>query len=39
MNGFVGVTDDDWFAFLSQQQEIDEVSLAAKTNRMAGPGL
>ena len=27
MNGFVGVTDNDWFAFLSQQPEIDEVNF------------
>jgi len=27
MKGFVGVTDDDWFAFLSQHQGIDEVNL------------
>jgi len=25
MKGFVGVTDNDWFAFLSQQPGIDEV--------------
>ena len=27
MNGFVGVTDNDWFSFLSQQPEIDEVNF------------
>jgi len=27
MNGFVGVTDNDWFALLSQQPEIDEVNF------------
>jgi len=27
MNGFVGVTDNDWFAFLSQQPGIDEVNF------------
>ncbi|MFB0520159.1 MAG: hypothetical protein ACETWD_01880 [Desulfatiglandales bacterium] len=27
MKGFVGVTDNDWFAFLSQQPGIDEVNL------------
>ena len=27
MKGFVGVTDKDWFDFLSQQQEIDEVNF------------
>jgi len=30
MKGFVGVTDNDWFAFLSQQQGIDEVSFLPK---------
>jgi hypothetical protein len=24
MKGFVGITDDDWIAFLSQQWRIDE---------------
>jgi len=27
MNGFVGVTDNDWFASLSQQPGIDEVNF------------
>jgi len=27
MNGFVGVTDNDWFSFLSQQPGIDEVNF------------
>ena len=27
MKGFVGVTDNDWFSFLSQQQGIDEVNF------------
>lgn len=27
MNGFVGVTDNDWFAFLAQQPDIDEVNF------------
>jgi len=27
MKGFVGVTDNDWFAFLSQQPEIDEINF------------
>jgi putative restriction endonuclease len=27
MKGFVGVTDNDWFAFLSQQPEIDEANF------------
>jgi hypothetical protein len=34
MKGFAGVTDDDWFAFLSQQPRIDEMSFWGK-----GPGL
>ena len=27
MKGFVGVTDNDWFAFLSQQPGMDEVNF------------
>jgi putative restriction endonuclease len=27
MKGFIGVTDDEWFAFLSQQAGIDEVNF------------
>jgi len=27
MKGFVGVTDNDWFAFLSHVPEIDEVNF------------
>lgn len=27
MKGFIGVTDNDWFAFLSQQLGIDEVNF------------
>ena len=27
MRGFVGVTDNDWFFFLSKQPEIDEVNF------------
>ena len=27
MQGYVGVTDNDWFNFLSQQLEIDEVNF------------
>jgi hypothetical protein len=27
INGFVGVTDNDWFAFFSQQPGIDEVTF------------
>jgi hypothetical protein len=30
MKGFVGVTDNDWFAFLSQQLRIDEASPCEK---------
>jgi hypothetical protein len=31
MNGFIGVTDNNWFAFLSQQPEIDEVDFCRAT--------
>jgi len=27
MKGFIGVTDNDWFAFLSQQPGIDGVNF------------
>ena len=27
MNSFVGVTDDDWFAFLAAQEGLDEVNF------------
>ena len=27
MKGYIGVTDNDWFAFLSQHPEIDEVNF------------
>ena len=27
MKGFVGVTDNEWFTFLSQQPEIDELNF------------
>jgi putative restriction endonuclease len=27
MKGYVGVTDNDWFDFLSKQPEIDEVNF------------
>ena len=27
MKGYIGVTDNDWFTFLSQQPEIDEVNF------------
>jgi len=27
MKGFVSVTDNDWFVFLSRQPEIDEVNF------------
>jgi hypothetical protein len=30
MKGFVGVMDNDWFAFLSQQLGVDEVNFLAK---------
>jgi hypothetical protein len=30
MNGSTGVTDNEWFAFLSQQQGIDEVNFWLK---------
>jgi uncharacterized Rossmann fold enzyme len=36
MKYFVGLTDNDWCAFLAQQPGIDEVNLAAKRDRMAG---
>jgi hypothetical protein len=32
MKGFVGVTDNDWFAFLSQQPGIDEVNFGNFTH-------
>ena len=25
MKGYIGVTDNDWFSFLSKQPEIDEL--------------
>jgi len=28
MKGFIGVTDNSWFAFLSQQPGIDEVNFS-----------
>jgi len=30
MKGYVGVTGNDWFAFLSQQPGIDEVNFRAQ---------
>ena len=30
MNGWIGVTDNDWFSFFSRQQGIDEASLAGR---------
>jgi hypothetical protein len=38
MKGFVGVTDNDWFAFLSQQPGIDEVNFLPKTVRHKNGG-
>jgi len=38
MKGFVGVTDNDWFAFLSQQPGIDEVNFLPKTARQKHGG-
>jgi hypothetical protein len=31
LKGFVGVTDNDWFAFLSQEQGIDKVNFCKLT--------
>jgi len=28
MKGFVGVTDNDWFPFFSEQQKTDEANLS-----------
>jgi hypothetical protein len=33
MKGFVGVTDNDWLAFLFQQPGIDEVNFLPKIAR------
>jgi len=33
MKGFVGVTDNDWFAFLSQQPGIDGVNFRQPDGR------
>jgi putative restriction endonuclease len=33
MNGFIGVTDDEWFAFLSRLPEIDEVNFWQPSGR------
>jgi hypothetical protein len=33
MKGFIGVTDNGWFDFLSQQPGIDEVKFLSKTAR------
>ena len=38
MNGFAGVTDYDWFAFLSQQSGIDEENFLPKTARPKNGG-
>jgi hypothetical protein len=34
--GSIGITDNNWVAFLAQQPGIDEVNLTAKRDRMAG---
>jgi len=36
--GSIGVTDNDWFAFLSRQQGIDEVNFLPKTPRQKTAG-
>jgi putative restriction endonuclease len=33
MNGFIGVTDNEWFAFLSRLPEIDEVNFWQPSGR------
>jgi hypothetical protein len=33
MKGFVGVTGNDWFAFIAQQSGIDEVNFLPKIAR------
>jgi hypothetical protein len=33
MKGFIGVTDNYWCAFLSQQPGIDEINFLPKTAR------
>jgi hypothetical protein len=38
MKGLIDVTDNDWFAFLSQQPEIDEVNFLPKTARQNNGG-
>ena len=38
MKGFVGVTDNDWFAFFSHQPILDEVSFLPKTARQKEGG-
>ena len=35
MKDLSGVTDNDWFAFLSQQAGIDEVNFLPKTARQS----
>jgi len=35
MSCSIGVTDNDWFAFLSQQPGIDEVNFLPKTARQS----
>ncbi|HUT72137.1 MAG TPA: hypothetical protein VMW89_15820 [Desulfatiglandales bacterium] len=38
MKGYIGITDNDWFAFLSQQPGIDEVNFLPKTTRQKTAG-
>jgi len=33
MKGFVGITDNDWYAFLSQEPGIDEVNFWQQNSR------
>ena len=38
MNGYVDITDNDWFDFLSQQPGIDEVNFLPKIARQIKGG-
>jgi hypothetical protein len=38
MKGSIGVMDNDWFAFLTQQEGIDEVIFLPKTPRQRDGG-